>query len=86
MFNKVCNAEKLHEDWKKSVIAAIFKKKGISIDCVNYRGISLLTVRGKLFMRVLLSRVKPVLESKVREEQAGFSRIIEKIWEYGLLT
>ena len=91
--------ENVPEDWKKAVIVAIFKGKGSSLDCSNYRGISLLSVPGKLFMRVLLNRVKPVIATKLREEQAGFRagrstvdqifsirRIIEKRWEYGLPT
>ena len=72
MFNKVWNAENVPEDWKKAVIVAIFKKKGSSLDCANYSGMSLLSVPGKLFMRVLLNRVKPVIQSKLRKKQPGF--------------
>ena len=99
VFNKVWRAENVPEDWKKAVIVAIFKNKGSSQECSNYRGISLLSVPGKLFMRVLLNRIKPIIENKLREEQAGFRRgrstidqiysirrIIEKRWEYGLQT
>ena len=36
---------------KKTVKVAIFEKKGSSLDCATHRGISLLSVPGKQFVR-----------------------------------
>ena len=95
--NRVWETGEVPEDWKRAIIVPIFKNKGSREDCGNYRGISLLSVPGKLCMRVLLNRIKDQLETKLREEQAGFRRgrstvdqiftlrqVIQKKWEYGL--
>ena len=58
-------------DWIKAVIIPIFKK-GSRLDCANYRGISLLSVVGKVFGRILNERVKPITDVKVMDEQGGF--------------
>ena len=97
LFNAVLDQERVPEDWKKAIIVPIFKNKGSKLDCENHRGISLLSVPSKTFMRVLLNKIKPQLEEKLREEQAGFRggrstidqifalrQIIEKRWEYAL--
>ena len=60
------------EDWRKAVIVPIYKGKGEKDVCNNYRGISLLSVVGKLYGRVLIERVKEKTERCLREEQCGF--------------
>ncbi|KAI2650200.1 putative 149 kDa protein [Labeo rohita] len=57
--------------WKKAIIIPIHKK-GDSRECNNYRGISLLSVVGKVFMKILQSRLQMPREQTSREEQAGF--------------
>uniref|UniRef100_A0A914X1W4 Reverse transcriptase domain-containing protein n=1 Tax=Plectus sambesii TaxID=2011161 RepID=A0A914X1W4_9BILA len=57
--------------WKKAVIIPIHKK-GDKQDCSNYRGISLLSITGKVFMRILQNRLQEHHEQLAREEQAGF--------------
>ena len=47
-------------------------KKGRRLDCTNYRGISLMSVVGKVFARILNERVKFVMADKVMDEQGGF--------------
>jgi len=41
--------------------------------CASYRPITLLSVPGKVFDHVLLSRIDPLLCSKRRFEQSGFT-------------
>uniref|UniRef100_A0A914V3Q0 Reverse transcriptase domain-containing protein n=1 Tax=Plectus sambesii TaxID=2011161 RepID=A0A914V3Q0_9BILA len=57
--------------WKVATIVPIFKK-GDPKDCNNYRGISLLSIIGKVFMLVLQLRLQKLREQTAREEQAGF--------------
>ena len=57
-------------DWIKAVIIPIFKKAS-RLDCANYRGISLLSVVGKVFGRILNERVKAITDVKVMDEQGG---------------
>ena len=58
-------------DWKNAVIVLVYKK-GSRLDCTNYRGISLMSVVGKVFARVLNERVKGLTVDKVMDEQGGF--------------
>ena len=47
-------------------------KKGSKMDCTNYRGISLMSIIGKVFARVLYERVKVLTVDKMMDEQGGF--------------
>ncbi|PIK57595.1 hypothetical protein BSL78_05503 [Apostichopus japonicus] len=46
------------QDMRDARIVTLFKKKGDRSDCNNYRGISLLSIVGKLFARVALNRLQ----------------------------
>ena len=45
-------------DWRGACIVPMYKGKGDKCECRNSRGISLLSVVGKLFGRVLLKRAR----------------------------
>ena len=60
------------EDWQKAVIVPIHKK-GSTMMCSNYSGISLVSVPSKVFTQILDSRVRSKTEViKVMEVQGGF--------------
>ena len=59
-------------DWRGACIVPLCKGKGDKCECSNSRGISLLSVVGKLFGRVLIKRVKAGTECAIGEEQSGF--------------
>ena len=42
------------EDWTFAVIVPLYKGKGESTECKNYRGISLLSVGGKIYAGILV--------------------------------
>ncbi|VDO65667.1 unnamed protein product [Schistosoma margrebowiei] len=42
--------------------------------CENYRGITLLSIPGKVFNRVLLNRMKDAVDAQLRDEQAAFRK------------
>ena len=71
LFQTIHREETVPEDWGKAIITPIFKK-GDKSDCKNYRGISLLSVPGKVFTKVLQRRMKSCVERALAEEQAGF--------------
>ena len=71
VFNMVWREGEAPRDWKNAVIVPVYKK-GIKLDCTNYRGISLMSVVGKVFARVLNERVKGLTVDKVMDEQGGF--------------
>jgi len=41
------------------------------MECSNYRGISLLSIPGKIYTQVLQQRMKKYVEESLAEEQAG---------------
>ena len=59
------------KDWKRAMIVPNHKK-GSRKMCRNYRLISLLSIPGKVFVKILDARVRKVTEGEVMEEQAGF--------------
>ena len=59
-------------DWLGPCIVDLYKGKGDKCECSNSRGISLLTVVGKLHSRVLIKIVRARTECALGEEQCGF--------------
>jgi hypothetical protein len=49
MFNKIKNGKQFPLEWKMAIIHPIYKGKGNREKPGNYRGISLLSVCGKIF-------------------------------------
>ena len=57
---------------RDSKIITIYKNKGERNDCNNYRGISLRSIVGKVFARVILIRLQKLPERIYPESQCGF--------------
>ena len=60
------------DDFRDALIVSLYKKKGSKSDCRNYNGISLLSVAGKIFARVIFNRLITVSEQTLPEAQCGF--------------
>ena len=58
-------------EWQTGVVVPIFKK-GDQRVCSNYRGITLLSLPGKVFAKVLERRVRSIVEPRIEEKQCGF--------------
>ena len=71
LFNLIWNNEEVPKDWQKGSIVKLPKKGDLS-NCNNWRGITLLSMPGKVFCSTMLSRIKTALDVRMREEQAGF--------------
>ena len=70
---KLCWKEKaVPQDLRDANIITIYKNKGSRGDCNNYRGISLLSIVGKLFARVVLKRLQVLANRVYPESQCGF--------------
>ena len=59
------------EDWRSAVILPLYKVKGERTDCSNYRGISLLSLVGKIYAGILVDRVRKVTWGLIDDEQGG---------------
>ncbi|KAK3557882.1 hypothetical protein QTP86_003282 [Hemibagrus guttatus] len=81
-------------DWVTGVVIRLFKKEDRRV-CSNYRGITLLSLPGKVYSRVLERRVRPLVEPRIQEDQCGFwpshgtldqlytlHRVLEGSWEF----
>ena len=66
---KTFSSGKVPNDWKNAVIVPLFKGKGCNDECKNYKGISLLSVAGKVYARVLMERVRKISERIMNDEQ-----------------
>ena len=77
MFHQLCqkvwNEEKIPAEWTKSILILI-PKKGDKTECGNYRTISLINHSSKIFLSILLQRLKGEIEPYLSEEQAGFRK------------
>ncbi|XP_051973121.1 probable RNA-directed DNA polymerase from transposon BS isoform X1 [Xyrauchen texanus] len=60
------------QDMRDATIITLYKNKGDRSDCNNYRGISLLSIVGKAFGRVVLNRLQSLAERVYPEAQCGF--------------
>ena len=68
--------EAIPREFKDASIIHLFKRKGNPQLCDNHRGISLLSVAGKVLARVLLNRLNEHLEQTglLPESQCGFRK------------
>ena len=73
LFNKIYDMSYFPEEWAEGYIIPLHKK-GSANDVENYRGITLLSILGKLFTRVLNNRLSEWAENYyvLIEAQAGF--------------
>ena len=72
IIQRIWEQEKMPEDFRDALIVALYKNKGSKADCSNYRGISLLSIAGKIFARVILNRLVTLSEENLPEAQCGF--------------
>ena len=74
LFQSMWDKEQLPQDFKDATIVHIYKNKGNRQSCDNHRGISLLSIAGKILARVLLNRLSKHLETSALfpESQCGF--------------
>ena len=76
LFNLILANGNVPESWCQAIICPLYKGKGSINDQNNYRGISLINVISKIFMKVLNTRLVKWSEDKclIREEQIGYRR------------
>uniref|UniRef100_A0AAV2JSU2 Reverse transcriptase domain-containing protein n=1 Tax=Knipowitschia caucasica TaxID=637954 RepID=A0AAV2JSU2_KNICA len=73
LFIKIWEEEEIPAEWKEGYLIKLPKKGDLS-SCSNYRGITLLSIPGKVFNRILLNRMKDAVDPHLRDQQAGFRK------------
>ena len=73
LFKEIWKAKHVPDEWKEGYLIKLPKKGDLS-NCSNYRGITLLSVPGKVFSRILLNRIKDAVDPLLRDQQAGFRK------------
>ena len=71
LLKQIWETEEIPKDWKCGHVIKLPKKGDLS-NCKNWRGIQLLSLPSKIFTRIILNRIRKAVDSKLREEQAGF--------------
>ena len=71
IFNCVWKDKKTPSEWSKMLVSPIYKK-GSKLDTENYQAISLLSIPGKVFSKILLNRMKVKSEQFLKDNQFGF--------------
>ena len=72
IINCVWISEKIPDDWRRGIILPFWKRKGDRLTCANHRGITLLSIPGKLLALILHRRSVSAIRSRRRIQQAGF--------------
>ena len=73
LFLKVWENEWTPEDWRNCVIVKI-PKKGDTKNCSNWRGITLMSIVGKVLSKIVITRIARAVNQNLRKEQAGFRK------------
>jgi sorting nexin-29 len=61
-------------EWKSALVIPLYKGKGARDTAGNYRGISLLSIAGKVYATILAWRVYEQTDEQLHEAQCGFRR------------
>lgn len=73
LFVSCWTKQSLPQEFKDASIVHLYKRKGNRQSCDNHRGISLLSIAGKVLARVLLNRlIKHLEQGLLPESQCGF--------------
>ena len=75
LFNLCLTTGVVPQDWQDACVVPLYKGKGDKFECGSYRGISLLSVVGKVYGRILLNRVgmdRLIGEEMGLSEKEGF--------------
>ena len=64
--------EEAPRDWQDGIVVPLYKGKGSRQECDNSRGITLLSIPGKVYARVIQHRLVQSAERRWSENQNGF--------------
>ena len=71
LLQKVMQMEESPTQWSHSITIPLYKGKGDALDCSKYRGLRLLEHGMKIYEKVLVNRLLPLI--KIKNNQFGFT-------------
>ena len=75
LFQMIWEQQVIPQEFKDATIVHLYKRKGDRKNCDNHRGISLLSIAGKILARLMLNRLITHLErGLLPESQCGFRK------------
>ena len=76
LFHCMWRKEAILQEFKDASIIHLYKRKGNPQVCDNHRGISLLSIAGKILAKILLNRLNAHLDQTglIPESQCGFRK------------
>ena len=72
VLQSIWEEEKMSDDFLNALIVSLSKNDRSRAECGKYRGVSLLSIDGKIFARVILNRLAAVAEQNLPKAQCGF--------------
>lgn len=72
LYRVVWEVEHVPQDHKDGLIIHLYKNKGDRRVCDNHRGITLLSIAGKILARIIINRLVDHLDATIPESQCGF--------------
>ena len=60
------------QEWKDAILKSLYKNKGESSNCNNYRGIALLSSAGKVLAKIINKRLGEIVKLAYSESQSAF--------------
>ena len=70
---KIWESERISNDWRCGSIIRL-PKKGNLMECGKWRGITLLPVAPKVSGKVIITRIRNTIDTRLRQEQAEIKR------------
>ena len=64
----------MQSDWTKAIIIPVYKGKVSKNECGNYRSVSLLSIAGKVYGRIVIERVQKITECRICDIQGAFKK------------
>jgi sorting nexin-29 len=63
--------ESIPNEWRNRIICPL-RKRGDPLQCINYRGITLLNTTYEVFCKILYAKLLPYAEKIIGNYQSGF--------------
>ena len=82
LMQEVWQTKKVPQYWRNVTLIPLFKKNDRT-QCNNYRGVSLLSVPGKVLSLILLERLQVIIDLQLMKAQCEFRKrrgTVDQIW------